>query len=727
LSEGQFEDLYEPRESDKDAAKPVSKLMPVTNPSQPTSAADTPDGGFYGSDEGEGGNAPRDNEGMVPIPEIPIWLLNVLGRERSASYSPFLSPREIQSEVPTPQQASSSGDGNYQFSHLWGVTDFAADPKIQSGSTPAVAGASTTAVPGLQLNAGSTANPSANDNPQRLETPAESKEDSFGPFKSLHEAKKEAQKAILRLWPLGVKYQNYIDEGFDEKLIKGLFRDLHLDMPKAADDHSAPPKDNPQSARGANSTVTKPGAPATAQAQPSGPPLKDSSIVSGQAGKGEERKDRIARLLAAKAAKTPAAAKPMPTAPQSKPATVEPQSQSAAPASSTATKTKAWGEKERLLQQKIAALQKSREAQAQKSAAEKNEQKDAQRSNDALASSSQMSRPAEAESITASTGPEVGPARASSAGLGPSIPSLLLSPNSKPSSSNHRKRPVASDFVEYASGPPGPAKRPFDPTHKQTSLIIDVSDGSDDEEMELDMDMSSPVETSPIQSSDNRTQGGPSIRDFPPLTDTFSPRQFSSPAPSLTPPSSSVNGTRRVSELESKEKAIQEMRRKIALAEARRKAKQSSGGSLTPNPAGWTPEPKESETFPPNGGERAESMGSPIQPDRPTSQPMLDGSLTTLPNSSETLDLDPLKRTERRSRIMSLDLAQVDPSLGEKLNRLKQLRDEEEKLEAEIRKSLAEKRLLTDELDQLDTGPDAGKQQANGLGPVNISGTIFLE
>ena len=47
----------------------------------------------------------------------------------------------------------------------------------------------------------------------------------------MDEAKKEAQKAILRLWPMGVKYQHYIDEGLDESVVKPLFEALRLESP----------------------------------------------------------------------------------------------------------------------------------------------------------------------------------------------------------------------------------------------------------------------------------------------------------------------------------------------------------------------------------------------------------------------------------------------------------------------------------------------------------------
>lgn len=127
LSEGQFEDLYEPREYVSDTAvQPISRPLLAAGPSQPTSAADTPDGGFYGSDEDGGEKVSKDNEGTVLGP-LPGSALEGLGadfisdRERSASYSPFLSPREIQSGVPTPRPVADKQDGNCNSLSKYGM------------------------------------------------------------------------------------------------------------------------------------------------------------------------------------------------------------------------------------------------------------------------------------------------------------------------------------------------------------------------------------------------------------------------------------------------------------------------------------------------------------------------------------------------------------------------------------------------------------------------------
>ncbi|KAK4153101.1 hypothetical protein C8A00DRAFT_15652 [Chaetomidium leptoderma] len=694
LSEGQFEDLYEPRDYVQDApVQAVSKVMPTGDPSQPTSVVDTPDGGFYGTDEDDGGKDARGNE----------------GRERSASYSPFLSPREVQSGIPTPQPVAGKG--------------------VQAGPGQSTVDTSNLGL-GLQLPNRLPATAATSSSLAQTEgSTSQSQKGSLGPFKSLQEAKKEAQKAILRLWPLGVKYQNYIDEGFDEKLIKGLFGDLHLDMPKTAADSPAtqlkasqPKEVQPREGGGHDSA--KPSQTSGLQSQQATSTTKGSSAMSDQARKGEERKDRIARLLAAKAVKAPAAPKPStPATTQSKQKAPATQAQETVPTPSTSAppKSKTWGEKERLIQQKIAALQKSREAQ--KSVADATGLGAVQVGSNGTPNMTGSPTP-----LSIPTGPKAAtrPQRLASAQSTPSqplppIPGLVLSPNAQPNMSSQRKRPVASDFVEYSSESV-PLKRPFGQARTETSLIIDVSDESDDEEMDMDMDMdmgSPDDETLPIQSGGIAGQRGPAIRDFPPLTDTLRQRQFSSPAPSVTPPSGLVNNKKRGMELNMKEKEIQDMRRKIALAEARRKVKQYSGGSVTPRQPVSFSELKQNgaPSLPPT--ESAESMSSPDHSDRPSPQITPEPSSARLPKPSEMSHLEPWQRANRRGRIMSLEIPRVESSLTEKLSRLQQLQDEQARLKAEIDTSLAEQKRLADELQQLDTTPPLDSQQSNGLDPDN--------
>lgn len=615
------------------------------------------------------------------------------GRERSASYSPFLSPRELQSDVPTPQP----------------VADKETRP---SPSKPALPGAQ---LPNRPPVAGSVGNASV----QFAGTNARQQKDATGSFKSLQEAKKEAQKAILRLWPLGVKYQNYIDEGFDEKVIKGLFRDLHLDMPKTAADSSVsqPKETHPRQSGASNST--QPPQPSDTHPQQPTSGAKEASTMTAQSKNGEERKDRIARLLAAKAAKAPTAPNPPAPVPKQIKQTLpeaQPQETALAPPTTAPPKSKVWGEKERLLQQKIAALQKSR---AQKSTTDSSGSAAGQLSSNGIPVPQASGSPAP---LAIPTGPRAASLPQPPAPIVPPsslkqtpIASLGLSPDTQPNPPSQRKRPVASDFVEYSAGPTSP-KRPFGQVRKETSLIIDVSDVSDDEDVEMEMDMGSPVdETLPIQSSGVHGQRGPAIRDFPPLTDIIPQRQFSSPAPSVTPPAGTANNKRHEIELSLKEKAIQEMRRKIALAEARRKVKQSSGGSVTPSQAAPTPELGDNDVFPLQQNEAVDSLSSPDRSGRASPQLSFVASPARLPKPAEVLRLDPQRRAERRGRLMSLEIPQVESSLQDKLKRLQELQDEQARLKAEIDQSFAEQKRLAEELQQLDTTPSAGSPCAESL------------
>ncbi|KAK0671199.1 hypothetical protein QBC41DRAFT_344868 [Cercophora samala] len=656
LSEGQFEDLYDDAQKSPAPASPpkqTAKKLPVTQPStvpstvasQPTSASDTPEGGFYGNEEDEG--------------EIGSKANGTTSRDRSASYSPFLSPRENSNETPTSQ---SQGPGP------------STSVKPQSNNpSQTVPHAPTVGVPGLQSQ--SSAVVDAKGTPERPLN-------YLGTFNSVPEAKKEAQKAILRLWALGVKYQTYLDEGFDEKVIQSLFGDLHLELPKPA----------VEKAKVGTQTAPSPGAgadsPTTAQAQ--GTQQLESKDTAGAVtkSKGEERKDRIARLLAAKAAKGPAVVPPKPTVVPTNPAPVPAPAEAPKPAPPTGPKAKIRGEKERILQEKIAALQKAREAQAS-GAGKAGSQTPA---NIATVTTTPQQQAGGTSNMTLNlAGPKPGPLAIQTGGLPtPPIPGLLGPANVQLNTASQRKRPVAADFVDYPSAS-GSTKRPFGQLRQEASLIIDVSDVSDDEEM--DMDMGSPTdEPSSIQSKDGLTSSrGPSIRDFPPLTN-LPQRQLSTPTtPSHTPPTGPALGGKRHTELTIKEREIQEMRRMIALAEAKRKAKLPLAGSRAQTQSGQTPEPK-------NVGTTVSS--SPAQSDRPTPQLTPEATSMKLPKASDTANLNPAQKAAQHGRLAALE---------EKRRRLEQLRAEEALLQAEI-----EKELLAAQLDQASTPSDREAPQNSG-------------
>ncbi|KAK1758720.1 protein red1 [Echria macrotheca] len=676
LSEGQFEDLYETKDPEENAAArpPPAKAPSTALTSQQGSRVDTPDPGFYGNDEEEGEVVTDDKRDAATT------------RERSGSYSPFLSPREIQTENTTPQEAAGEEDGP-------------SSPFLASSHAPTLKTASNTQggaqpnpiVPGLQYSSQPAINSSR---PDGLSLSASNSHNNgpSGAFSSLSEAKKEAQKSILRLWPIGVKYQNYLDEGFDEQIIKSLFGELHLEMPKKPVE---PPKVSKPTPREQNNDVPPP------TAQQSASNKKDSSAKPSGQGKAEERKDRIARLLAAKAAKGPTPSGS--GADVSKPAAPQMQPTESGPANTQAQKTKQWGEKEFLLQKKIAALQKSREAQAQKAVAEGGNggiPSTVLYNGHGVPINPVLNKYNQKSGVKPPQPPQQDSARPSS------LQNLLPASAAKPIiPTGPRKRPAAADFISYSS-PEHPPKRPFGHNRKETSVIIDVSDDSDNEEMDMDMEASQ--EDSFTRQGSAFASRGPAVRDFPPLTNTPPPRPFSGPvSASKTPPIGRASGRGKKAELDLKERAIQEMKRKIAEAEARRKAKKSSVCS-TPNPA------------------ESDSSSSPLKQGSRFAGPAPNISAGTsfeLPKRTEkTLSQEP-GGTDRRGRIVSLELPRIKESLEEKLERLRQIREEELRLQAEIDEQLAQEQLLTKELEQMDVNSVRSLPQQNGLGsngdPVN--------
>ncbi|KAK3949900.1 hypothetical protein QBC32DRAFT_363868 [Pseudoneurospora amorphoporcata] len=669
LSEGQFEDLYEPAPpiTVNTNVKKAPKSAPAPVESQPTSAVDTPDANFYGNDEDEGEIPAKDDQSGVPAS----------ARERSGSYSPFLSPRELQSGIPTPQ----NGDRSIQAPQA--VPDRTKATGIANGRA--------SLVPGLQFASSSSF---GNSTSAEQATPATKNTPCSSPApKTLQTVQKEAQLAILRLLPLGVKYQHYIEEGIDEKVVKKLYNNLHLDIPKPASETTttttSTQKAGPE--KMSSPVPTSPQTTKVQQQQPA-PAVSDTAPASEQPSKEESRKDRIARLMAAKAEKAtkpsavPALKPPSAPAPKMAPTPVAmtqlnpgfaeakgaPAVVQEKPAGDAAAPKPKLGPKELLLQQKIAALQKSREAQKQGQANIKSQAATTGLADKAISSP--------IPNIAASAGLKNGipqpQAQANVPVAVSTIPGLQFSgtPNVQPAPpANPRKRPVAADFVEYSSAAASLPKRPFGQIRKETSLVIDVTDGSDDEDMDIDMDMESPTDvTQPTQSVNGNLQRGGPLRDFPPLTDTLPPRQFSSPVPGAqasNPPATAQNIRRRETELDVKERMIQEMRRKIAEAEAKRKAKKSSAGSQTPTHPEQTPELKD------DGGFRL-----------PTTRQSVSTS-STGPSSITT----PVRPASAAPVLSSPSLPEppkpsptAKAALEAKMNRLRQLREEQARLEAEI-------------------------------------------
>ncbi len=576
--------------------------------------------------------------------------------------------------------------------------------------------------------------------------------------KSLHDARKEAQNAILNLLPLKVRYHDYLDEGIDEVVVRRQFESLGVplaptDTPsiKYYGDSMIESPSNPSfsahalnAPHGESFTRSNPQAPPVNRGQPHDNAslhgnltlledipsfvTKDSDRTPDSLNVVESRKDRIARLLAEKKKNQPS-----PVIQSDSPV------QSASPETSTLNKattssqSAAKADKERLLRQKMEALQKSREQRAQKAAAKTATTAPATVVDNAENNTQKPNKQSTLENEQSSKLPlpsSISPPPTVNKQTMPSIPGLFLAsgPSAPQSPASHiitpstvqngtqRKRPVASDF-DRPSSTASSHKRPFGQSRNDQPLVIDVSDDDSDEANYSEIEVESPQ----IVSSGNYSHNGASIakakaiRDLPPLSD-FPPRKpFLTPSSTMSTPSASQPPKSSVSkpeDLHRKELEIQEMKRKIAEAEPRKRAKQNSSGSQTPRPNDTTSSPAKS-----NGVSLADKIEASAQIehliDDASRQVDRDQQKLAEAHAEEYIKANELKRSEaerrrlRRAEIAS-NLPVVDAEVEKAQKQLADLRAEMAKIEAAVQKSLDDKRRLAEEMEKL--GQEADEQ-----------------
>lgn len=509
--------------------------------------------------------------------------------------------------------------------------------------------------------------------------------------RSLPEAQNEAKKAILRLLPHGVKYQTYLDEGFDEKVVKDLFTQLNL-VPVTTESVSSgkPPEIQEQKAQDQD---TKP---------------SQASQADAMAKKQEERKDKIARLLAEKKAKAAAEGTTGRKAPSPSAAT---STGASTPSTTPATKPTTQAQKTLLLQQKMEALRKAREARTQQ-ARQTSNLPNAPKNEITQKPSPVLPTPgpttAAQTSATANSTSQVGAAsgtlptqqdrsqrpdsQRNSGFQSPVLPGLSNKPI------NQRKRPVAADFVDYSTKT---AKRPFLPSRQASSLVISVSDDEDeDDDDDIDMEVDSPTEDSPAPTPQtfNLPRRGPLVRDYPPLTNVGPPRNISSPAPG-TP-----GGKTATVDLKAMEKAIADYKRKIQEAEARAKVKPSTGSSTPQSPSAGGGTPTEQATRP--VVQRVVSTGDLDDKNGPSAQLLQEAEAAKTTKPQVFSPPGGHSRVERRVRKASTQSPRLSTKLQDKIAELKRMEEEKRRLQAEIDAELAQQQQMEDmeeDMDELDS------------------------
>jgi hypothetical protein len=510
-------------------------------------------------------------------------------RQQSDSYSPYISPKEDNDD----QSKANQYQDPYAPSHTAEPINGVSQPQYGWPQN----GLGNNSQPNTSTNGNHNSNIVENISQVLPVQAALSEISSATNGRSVAEGKRKAQGAILNLWPYDVRYQTYIDEGFKEDIVGRLFDDLRMPRTLAKSTNGAQTMEQIQHHRitPRNFNLQENIAPITSNGNSSNLKAGRHQIVA-------DYSNDISPLGAS--AKQPLINGSTTT-------------QNTTMAGSTATETPtSLNDKERTIQAKMEALRKSREERAQKAAAQKSA-----KSSTALAPVTQSEEPKPVEASKESNSsspspssisqpqipPRLAPSDSPAQSINiqqqpPAIPGLFLtSTTSSPAPSTNaystmyppphttsRKRPVAADFDEPLTSMTT-VKRPFGQSRTDQPLVIDVSDDdaeSNDEDVAMDLE-SEANQDSPVQSArslfDNQSA---TIQNLPPLSN-FPTRKPTSPGSSAanTPPIPQVasrSSLGRPEVLQQKESEIELLKKKIAEAEARKKARQTPSGTRTP-------------------------------------------------------------------------------------------------------------------------------------------------
>ncbi len=538
--------------------------------------------------------------------------------------------------------------------------------------------------------------------------------------KSVAESRKKAQGAILNLLPYDVRYQTYIDEGFKEDIVGKLFDDLKMPrtLSKTLNGTHAP--SGSQSYQETKSQLSY---------QQHVPPASGNQSIAGGRNDGQNAASSLS--MGTNIQQTAAKDSSLPHASLS-----PSMSTAAAP---THVKSTTMTEKERTLQTKMEALRKSREERAQKAAAKTSTslsvapvpvpQPEPHKVEEILEKTNSLHKsptipkaqpqtsfqptPSQPQKQQVSMQQQQPPAIPglflASAAASPAPPSIPQGALHTPIQSNQRKRPVAADFDD-ALPASTPVKRPFGYSpHNggRPSLIIDLSD-DEDEDVAMDID-SQADQDSPVQSARKMSDPRPTaVQNVPPANlPTRKP---------FTPPNTSSTNTPSMSQaaakaslgrpevLQRKESEIEELKKKIAEAEARKRARQTPSGTRTPRAS----EPNNSEA------KADENLGSKVAAsiemqnligiaDNKVAleqQRLADAQAAELEKAAELKRNEAEQRRLRREKIAS-DLPLVEAEVLQNQTKLEQLRAEMAKIEAAVQKNLDDKRKLAEEMEKL--------------------------
>ncbi|PGH27809.1 hypothetical protein AJ80_00597 [Polytolypa hystricis UAMH7299] len=603
----------------------------------------------------------------------------------------------------------------------------------------------------------------------------------------------QAQGALLSLAPLNIRFKEFVEEGIDPNILKRLYDDIGVKVtptvPSSGIQHNdripneqSPSEQTSQPTSGTPSPIDaagpktgqKPlGSPSTSTGDKAVPvqgvPVTSSIKPSAtqqpitETSKPLERKDVIARMLAAKAKKAPSTAKG-----SEKPVLQALEQPTIAP-DATTTVSFTGAPTPELSQQSIQATSKPKTKGKNKAQTELARQRIEQLKRQGLPRS--QSRPTVEQTSSLTTQPleakdsagEVSslnslphvqepslqyplPTRPpESEFTGPRIPGLFMTGSVEPAAVDEtpitlatsddvakvdeqpspkgrvtRKRPRASDFVDEPITVP--SKRQHEPDFKTSAdhrVVIDISD----DEMMYDSDSNArgdellPKSTNLPQNRSTSRQ--PMVRDIAPLSD-FPPKGHSSrrPTPATSASQTSIKGKEQF-DLEMKNMEILALRRKIAERERQQRERQA----LVDTPSEGRSEPSGTPSVERSASENEQptvvteqrevisntdrldtnAVGDAISLNHVTASPVQS------PRRRSTVSrasLDPTKLEEIRQKIIrkqeiEFGLPALEAELQKSQAKLAEFREQEKRLMAEIAKGEAGKRRLVEELEAL--------------------------
>ncbi|KAI9046950.1 hypothetical protein LZ554_009025 [Drepanopeziza brunnea f. sp. 'monogermtubi'] len=497
---------------------------------------------------------------------------------------------------------------------------------------------------------------------------------NFGDTFRVAEIRKKAQGAILNLWPYDVRYQTYIDEGFSEEVIGSLFDELKMSrnpptnvttnsggkMGNSSQKENEPENRNEKENRAPEENNVP------MAAKPAALTEKEKALQSKLEALRKSREERAQRA-AAKIVNKPQPPPPPPTTVPTSPADPP---KSKPPATTTTTQSAP-------LPTSVSPLLSRSQPQSEKI--------------DASSTSSTMVMQQQTSIIP-------GLFLASPAAANTPTPTPTTAPSTMPplNDRNVRKRPVAADF-DKPIPTAAPYKRPFGQSRVDHTLVINVSDEEEDsEEEDVAMDLESQADQdSPVMPTTNMTAQRSTSFPNPSLT----ARQPFTPSPNLsaknTPPASgaAVNYTAGVQDLGRVENELKELKKKIADAERRQKAKQNANAQHT---APIIPGPSKVDALV-KIQKKAEIADTKIALEQ---QRVVNAKADESAKAEEVKKIETEQKRLRRAKIAA-DLPRVDAAVFESRSKLEQIRAQLAEAEAEHQRELEGRRLLDEEMKRL--------------------------